>query len=140
MADPKTKPTNQNPLDFLNAVEPEQRRKDGLVLLQMFEKATGEKGVMWGPGIVGFGKYRVESEKTNQEVYWPLSAFSPRKQSLTLYVISGNTENDILFKKLGKHTTSKACLYINKLADVDLEILSKIIRNAYQYEKAKRSD
>lgn len=124
MAEPKTKPTNQNPLDFLNAVEPEQRRKDGLTLLKMFEKATGEKAVMWGPSIVGFGLYD-----------WPLVAFSPRKQSLTLYVISENKENDALLKKLGKHTTSKACLYINKLADVDVEILSKIIKNSYQHGK-----
>lgn len=94
---------------------------------------------MWGAAIVGFGLYHFQSAKSSQAGDWPLVAFSPRKQSLTLYVMSDTKENDSLFEKLGKHSTSKACLYINKLADVDLEILTKIIRNSYRYEKAKRT-
>ncbi len=93
---------------------------------------------MWGPSIVGFGVYYVQSEKAGQKVGWPLSGFSPRKQNLTLYVLSEQKENVALLKKLGKYKTSTACLYINKLADVDLNILSQIIKNSYEYEKAKK--
>lgn len=127
MAEPKTKPTTQNPTDFLNTIEPQQRREDGLTLLKIFEEATGEKAAMWGTGIIGFGSYHSNTGD------WPLSGFSPRKQNLTLYVISENKENDELFKKLGKHSASKACLYINKLSDINLEILSQIIKNAHTF-------
>jgi hypothetical protein len=139
MAELKTKPTNKDPKVFLNSIQPEQKRKDGFMLLEMFERVTGEKAVMWGESIVGFGMYHYKSERSSQEGDWPLVGFSPRKQYLTLYVISGNKENDKLFEKLGKYTTSVSCLYINKLADVDLEVLSKIIKNTYLYEKATKS-
>lgn len=137
MPEPKTKPTEQNPVAFLETIAAAQRRADALKLLELFEEATGEKPVMWGSNIVGFGQYFIDSGKSNQKVSWPLSGFSPRKQNLTLYVISGNTANEQLLKKLGKHTTSTACLYLNKLADVDLKILSQIIKNSYLYEKAR---
>jgi hypothetical protein len=132
MAEPKTKPTNQNPLDFLNTITPEEKRKDGLTLLKIFNEATGEKAVMWGASIVGFGKYQTNTGD------WPLVGFSPRKQYLTLYVISDFKENDKLFEKLGKHSISKACLYINRLSDIDLDILSRIIKNTYDYEESAR--
>ncbi len=133
MAELKTKPTKQDPKDFLNTIEPEQKRKDGFALLEMFEKATGEKAVMWGAGIVGFGMYHYKSERSAQEGDWPLVGFSPRKQNLTLYVIAG--EQSALLKKLGKHKTSVGCLYINKLADVDLEVLAELIAKAFQHTK-----
>lgn len=132
MAEIKTKPTDQNPEDFLHTIEPEWKREDSFVLLRLYEKVTGEKAVMWGPSIVGFGKYHVKSKKSTQGADWPRAGFSPRKQSLTLYVMDGNSDSEELFKKLGRHTTSKACLYLKRLSDVDLNILEKLIAKSYK--------
>jgi len=137
MAEIKTKATKQNPKDFLKTIEPEQKRQDGFTLLEMFEKITGEKPVMWGTSIVGFGMYHYKSERSTQEGDWPLAAFSPRKQNLTLYVMMGNEDSADLLKKLGKYTKSKGCLYINKLSDVDLKVLSALIKKSFQYVKKK---
>lgn len=137
MSEPKTKPTSQDVVEFINKAEPEQRRIDGFVLLEMFQKITGEKPVMWGSSIIGFGSQHYKSAKGTQEGEMPLLAFSPRKQSLTLYVLNGNKDKRQLLKKLGKHKTGAVCLYINKLADVDLDILFKLIESAFLYEKAK---
>jgi hypothetical protein len=137
MAEPKTKANNLDPKDFLNTIEPEQKKMDSLALLKIFEKVTGEKAVMWGSSIIGFGKYHYKSEKSRQEGDWMRVGFSPRKQNLTLYVMHGNQNNPML-KKLGKHKVSGgigACLYINKLADVDTQLLSEIIKAAYEYNK-----
>src|SRR3982750_5004807 len=115
MAEPKTKATKDGVLKFLNLVTPDEKRKDGLVLLKLFEKITGEKAVMWGTSIVGFGKYHYKSQKSAQEGDWMLVGFSPRKQNLTLYIMHGNQNSQDLFKKLGKHKTSGGiggCLYI----------------------------
>jgi hypothetical protein len=106
MAEPKTKSTRQNVKDFLNAIEPEQKRKDGLMLLELFTKVTGEKAVMWGSSIVGFGAYHYKSEKSAQEGDWFLVGFSPRKQNLTLYIMHGNDKNQDAIAKLGKYKTS----------------------------------
>jgi len=141
MAELKTQITNQNPSDFLSTVEPEEKRKDSFALLEMFEKITGEKAVMWGSSIVGFGKYHYKSEKSTQEGDWMLVGFSPRKQNLTLYIMHGNGSNPDL-EKLGKHKTSGGmggCLYINKLTDVDLTILEKLIDTSYRYMKKKNA-
>lgn len=134
MAELKTKATNQNPKDFLNTIEPEEKKKDGFALLEIFHKVTGEKAVMWGTGIVGFGMYHYKSERSTQEGDWPLVGFSPRKQNLTLYIMHGNQDNPLL-KKLGKHKASGGCLYVNKLSDVDAAILEKLIEKAFQYMK-----
>jgi hypothetical protein len=135
MAELKTKATNQPAEDFLNTIEPEGKRKDGFALLEMFQKATGEKAVMWGTSIVGFGMYHYKSERSAQEGDWPLVGFSPRKQNLTLYIMSGNENNQELLKKLGKHKTSVGCLYINKLSDVDQTILTKLIEASFRHMK-----
>lgn len=135
MAELKTKETKQNPKDFLDTVEPEQKRRDGFVLLEMFKKATGEKAVMWGTSIVGFGKYHYKSERSTQEGDWPLVAFSPRKQNLTLYVMPRSYPG--LLAKLGKHKLSVGCLYINKLADVDQVVLAELIEKSFA--EAKRT-
>jgi hypothetical protein len=95
----------------------------------MFEKVTGEKAVMWGTSIVGFGKYHYKSEKSKQEGDWMRVGFSPRKQNLTLYIMHGNKDSQELLKKLGKHKTSGGiggCLYINKLSDVDQKLVSVV--------------
>lgn len=131
MAELKTKVTDASVEDFIKSVPHETRRADGFTLLKLFQKATGETPKMWGSSIIGFGKYHYKSERSSQEGDWPLVGFSPRKQNLTLYVLFPSANNDALLKKLGKHKTSVSCLYINKLADVDLEILEEIIQNTY---------
>jgi hypothetical protein len=135
MAELKTKVTKQNPTDFLKTIEPEQKRKDAFALLEMFERITGEKAVMWGSSIIGFGKYHYKSERSAQEGDWMLVGFSPRKQNLTLYIMAGNQDNVELLKKLGKHKTSVACLYLNKLEVADQKVLAELIKSSYQYMK-----
>ncbi len=138
MAEPKTKVSNKNPKDFLNTIQPEQKRLDSLKLLEIFEKVTGEKGVMWGGSIVGFGKYHYKSEKSSQKGDWMLVGFSPRKQNISLYIMHGNTDNPLL-EKLGKHKTSGGsiggCLYINKLSDVDQHVLMTLIENSFHSKR-----
>lgn len=128
----KTIVNDANVEEFIAAVANEQRRNDSFELLHMFEKVTGEKPKMWGPSMIGFGMYHYKSERSRQEGDWPLAAFSPRKQNLTLYVMPSFGNLDDLLQKLGKHKTSKGCLYINKLADVDKAVLLKIIERSYQ--------
>lgn len=135
MAELKTQATNQDPKDFLNSIEPEQKKADGFALLEMFHRITGEKAVMWGSSIVGFGKYHYKSERSPQEGDWPLSGFSPRKQNITLYIMHGNQDSTALLEKLGKHKTSVGCLYINKLADVDEKVLEQLIKKSYEFMK-----
>ena len=138
MAELKTKSTNQDPKDFLNTIEPEQKRNDGFALLELFHKITGEKAVMWGSSIVGFGTYHYKSERSTQEGDWPLVGFSPRKQNLSLYIMHGNADSSALLEKLGKYKTSggmSGCLYINKLSDVDQTVLAALIKRSFQYMK-----
>jgi len=134
MAELKTQATTQPAEDFLKTIEPESKRQDGFALLKLFKKTTGEKPVMWGDSIVGFGKYHYKSQRSTQEGDWPLVGFSPRKQNLTLYVMAGN-KDDPLLAKLGKHKASGGCLYINKLSDIDQEVLSKLIKKSFEYTK-----
>jgi len=137
MSDQKTKPTKESVKEFLNSVVPEEKRQDSFVLLDMFQKITGEKAVMWGESIVGFGQYHYKSERSRQEGDWFRVGFSPRKQNLSLYIMHGNNDNPAL-EKLGKHKTSGGmggCLYINKLSDVDQEVLRKLIENSFRFMK-----
>jgi Domain of unknown function (DU1801) len=137
MSEVKTKVNDASVRDFLNAVEDVQKREDSFVLLELFSKVTGEAPKMWGSSIVGFGQYHYKSERSSQEADWMLTGFSPRKQNLTLYIMHGFEGYDELLKNLGKHKTSKGCLYINKLADVSLDALEKIIKKSYADVKAK---
>jgi len=133
MAELKTKRTSQNPLDFLKLIEPEAKRIDSLRLLTIFEEITGEKPVMWGESIIGYGMYHYKSERSKQEGDWPLVGFSPRKLNLTLYIMQGNNENQVLLNLLGKYKKSVGCLYLNKLSDVDEVILRKLIKHSFTY-------
>jgi hypothetical protein len=133
----KTLPNDASARDFINSVEDETKRNDGLVLLGMYERIIGLPPKMWGSAIVGFGQYHYKSERSTQEGDWPLAAFSPRKQNLTLYVMTGFTDFQDLLKDLGKHKTSVSCLYINTLADVDMKVLEKIIKRSYDDSKRK---
>lgn len=116
---------------FIGAIDHPVKRTDSMTLLSMYEKATGEKAKMWGSSMIGFGEYHYKSERSRQEGDWPLAAFSPRKQSLTLYIMPGVNDYSELLNRLGKHKTSKACLYINKLSDIDMNILQEIIKKSY---------
>lgn len=134
MAENKTRPTAESVQAFLDGVENKRRREDGLALLHMMQEATGEEPVMWGPSIIGFGKYHYTYE-SGREGDSPVIAFSPRKASLTLYIDMDFDGYDALMDKLGKHTTSKACLYISKLADVDMDVLRKVIHKSVEHTR-----
>ena len=123
--------------DFLNGVDGDTKRQDAFKLLEIYKRATNEPAKMWGSSMVGFGLYHYKSERSAQEGDWPLGAFSPRKQNLTLYVTHGMTGLEDLLDKLGKHKTSKGCLYINKLADVNINVLEDIVKRSY--EEAKKN-
>ena len=129
LAEIKTKSTAVSPEEFIHAIEDEQKRKDSFVLVEMMKKATGEEPVMWGGSIIGFGNMRYESPKTGRQVDWFLVGFSPRKANLTLYIGAGNEAHADALKILGKHKVSGGCLHINKLSDVDLEVLQGMIRS-----------
>lgn len=123
----KTKPTAASVDDFINKIDDEQKRKDSFVLLEMMKKATGEEPVLWSSSVIGFGNKRYKSPATGREVDWLKIGFSPRKANLSLYISVGIKEHEGALKKLGKHKTGVGCLYINKLADVDLKVLKGMI-------------
>lgn len=135
MSELKTLPNDASVEQFIDQVPDETKRNDSIALLEMFERITGEKAKMWGTAIIGFGQYHYKSERSTQEGDWPLVGFSPRKQNLTLYIMSELTSFNDLFNNLGKFKTSKACVYINKLADVDTKVLEKLIDKAYKDAK-----
>lgn len=139
MSELKTKPNDASVDDFLDTIDDEKKQKDSRVLLDIYTRLTGKPAKMWGSSIIGFDMYHYKSERSSQEGDWPMVAFSPRKQNLTLYVMTGFTEFGDLLKDLGKHKTSVGCLYINKLADVDLKVLEKIITRAYEDMKKQYS-
>lgn len=134
MAELKTKATTASVKDFLQAVEPEQKKKDSFTLLKLFEDVTGEKSVIWGTSIIGFGAYHYKSARSSQEGDWFLTGFSPRKQNLTLYIMHGIKGHELL-EKLGKHKAGGGCLYINTLSDIDLTVLKKLIQMNVEYMK-----
>ena len=129
MAEIKTKPTEVSVDAFLEDIHHPVRRADGKALRAMMEQITGEPAVMWGPSIVGFGSYHYRYD-SGHEADMCRVAFSPRSANLVLYV-GGFPEYEALLAKLGKYKRSKACLYLNKLADVDLGVLEEIVRRTY---------
>ncbi|MCP4422765.1 MAG: DUF1801 domain-containing protein [Chloroflexi bacterium] len=129
MAELKTKKTDESVEAFLHSVENEKRRMDAFQVLDLMKEVTGEDPKMWGSSIVGFGEYHYKY-KSGREGDWFLTGFSPRKQNLTLYIMSGFTEYDELMTNLGKFTTGKSCLYIKKIEDVDLPTLKKLVEKS----------
>lgn len=129
MAEIKTKPTDASVDAFLDGVEHPVRRADGQAVRAMLERVTGEPAVMWGPSIVGFGSYHYRYASGHEGDMCRVG-FSPRAAKLVLYV-GGFPEYEALLAKLGKHTRSKACLYLNTLADVDPAVLEEIVRRSY---------
>ncbi len=133
MAENKTQKTGASVDEFMASVSNRQRREDGLVLLDMMKDVTGLEPEMWGPSIIGFGEYHYRYE-SGREGDMPLVGFSPRSKSLSLYLTPGFEEyhNDLL-SRLGKHSTGVSCLYINKLADVDRDVLRELIAKSYRF-------
>ena len=127
MSENKTQPTDVRAEDVIAAVEHEGRRKDAETLLAMMRRITGEEPVMWGPAIIGFGRYHYKYE-SGREGDFMRTGFSARKTSLVVYIMPGYTDFSAILARLGKHKLGKSCLYINKLADVDLDVLEELIR------------
>jgi len=128
MAETKTKPTTVKIEDFLESVPSTLRREDACRVMSMMEEITGEKPVMWGPSIIGFGTYHYTYE-SGHEGDACIAGFSPRKANLVIYLTSGFADKNELVEKLGKHKASKSCLYINKLSDIDLSVLEQLVRH-----------
>jgi hypothetical protein len=126
MAELKTKETRASVAAFLNKISDEQRRKDCQTVLELMERATGEKPKMWGSSIVGFGRYKYRYA-SGHEGEWPIIGFSPRKSDLTLYIMPGFEEYESLLARLGKYKTGKSCLYLKRLDDVEIPVLKKLI-------------
>jgi len=131
MAELKTKKNNSDVDVFLNGIAEERKRNDSFAILEMMKRATGMEPKMWGTSIVGFDEYHYKYD-SGHEGDMCLIGFSPRKQNLTLYITYDFDKFAPLFNKLGKHKTSKACLYINKLDDVDTEVLEELIKVCYK--------
>ena len=134
MAENKTKPTSASVDDFIAAIENPRRRTDALAALAIYQEVTGLEPVMWGPSIIGFGSYHYVYA-SGREGDMPAAAFSPRKANMTFYVGDSFEGADDLYARLGKHKKSVACLYINKLADVDVDVLREIIACQYQHDE-----
>lgn len=134
MAEPKTKKNDASVEAFLHSVD-KKRQDDCFALLELMREATGAEATMWGSAIVGFGEYRY-TYAGGRTGDWPVIAFSPRKQNLTLYLSSGFDGYDDLLAKLGKHSVSKACLYIKRLADVDTDVLRQLVEASVAHTNA----
>lgn len=138
----KTKSNDADVLKFIDSIKDQQKQKDSLKLLDIFSEVTKEKPVMWGKSIIGFGTYHYKYA-SGQEGDWMRTGFSPRVQNLTLYIMSGfekvaesKYNPTPLLDKLGKYKTSKSCLYINKLEDIDEKIIRKLIEKSFQNMKS----
>ena len=137
MAELKTKPTTASVTDFLNTVDDAERRKDCFTVVKIMQKTTGAKPKMWGPSIVGFGDYRYSNAR-GQGTDWFLVGLSPRKRDLTLYVMPGSARHGELLKALGQHKTSKACVYIKRLTDVDQDVLRMLVEESVAHVRARK--
>ena len=136
MAELKTQKTNASVVAFLGAIENGQRKKDSFAVMELMKKITNSEPSMWGPSIIGFGHYHYKYA-SGRENDWFLTGFSPRKQSLTLYIMNGFSRYDEILSKLGKYKTGKSCLYINKLEDVDVKVLEDLIASSVNYLKSR---
>jgi hypothetical protein len=135
VSDLKTQKTNASVEPFLNSVENERKRADSFAILELMREVTGEEPAMWGDSIVGFGSYHYRYA-SGREGNWFVVGFSPRKQNLTLYIMSGFDAYESLLQRLGKFRTGKSCLYINKLADVDIGVLRELVERSVAHVKA----
>lgn len=132
MAELKTKANKASVDKFLKGIKDERVREDCYKVIEIMKKATKEEPKMWGTSIIGFGSYHYKYA-SGREGDWMLTGFSPRKQNLTLYIMSGFDEYDSLLKKLGKHAIGKSCLYIKKLEDVDAKVLKELVAKSVKH-------
>ncbi len=143
MAETKTKPTAASVESFIDAVENPTRQADARTVCAMMERITGHEPSMWGPSIIGFGSYHYRYD-SGHEGDAPRLGFSPRKGQLVLYVLTGYQEEDEreaeLLARLGKHKIGKSCLYINKLAEVDMAVLEQLTARAWDWMNRKCPD
>ncbi|PFG12442.1 DUF1801 domain-containing protein [Bacillus sp. es.036] len=130
----KTKETDNSVIEFIESIDHPKKREDGYRLLDLFTETTGYEPKMWGPSIIGFGSYHYKYA-TGHEGDAPLVGFSPRKAKISLYLAQGEPERENALKRLGKHKTGKACVYVNKLDDIDLDVLKEMIRQSVDYLK-----
>ncbi|KZE39896.1 hypothetical protein AV656_01020 [Bhargavaea cecembensis] len=127
MYEQKTKPSDDSVIEFIEQVDQPRKKEDAYRLLDLFTETTGREAVMWGPSIIGFGKYHYKYA-SGHEGDAPLVGFSPRKSKISLYVTAENvSKRDEQLSRLGKHTSGKSCIYINKLDDIDPDVLKEMI-------------
>lgn len=136
MAELKTKKNDGSVEDFLKSIENQKRMEDSFLVLDMMKKITKSEPSMWGPSIIGLGHYHYKYA-SGRENDWFLTGFSPRKQSLTLYIMNGFKRYDEILSRLGKYKTGKSCLYINKLEDIDIKVLEELIKSSVEYLQLK---
>lgn len=129
-ANNKTLPTGASVRDFLHGVEPATRRAEGLQVCDLLGRSSGTEPAMWGEAIVGFGSYRYRYNSGRTGIA-PRLAFSPRKAQITIYLVPGFDRQSDLLEQLGSHTLGRSCLYIKKMADIDLGILEKVLRRSW---------
>ncbi|MEW5827790.1 MAG: DUF1801 domain-containing protein [Chloroflexota bacterium] len=137
MAELKTKVNEASVETFIEGIEDEKKRKDARAINELMTQVTGHEPKMWGDSIVGYGTYHYKYA-SGREGDWMLAGFSPRKQNLTLYIMSGFDGYEALLSKLGKHTTGKSCLYIKKIEDVNLDVLRELVARSVEH-MAKQS-
>lgn len=137
MAELKTKLNESSVEKFLNSVEDKEKRELSFKVLELMKKITKEEPKMWGTSIIGFGTYHYKY-KSGQEGDWMQVGLSPRKQAVTLYIMSGFSRYDELMNKLGKYKTGKSCLYIKKEEDIDFEVLKELVAQSVKYIKNKK--
>lgn len=128
----KTKKTENSVIEFIEAVDSPKKREDAYQLLDIYTETTGFPAKMWGPSIIGFGSYHYKYA-TGHEGDAPLVGFSPRKAKISLYFAPGEPKREELLQKFGKHTTGKACVYVNKIADIDVEVLKELIVESVKF-------
>ncbi len=136
MYEPKTKETERSVMEFIEEVDSPKKREDAYRLLDIFTETTGYPAKMWGPSIIGFGTYHYKYE-SGHEGDAPLVGFSPRKAKISLYFATGDTRREELLRDFGKHTTGKACVYINKLSDIDVGVLKALIEQSVAFLQEK---
>ena len=137
MAEIKKKLNESSVEKFLNSVEDKEKRELSFKVLELMKKITKEEPKMWGTSIIGFGTYHYKY-KSGQEGDWMQVGLSPRKQAVTLYIMSGFSRYDELMNKLGKYKTGKSCLYIKKEEDIDFEVLKELVAQSVKYIKNKK--
>ncbi|MCR8632168.1 DUF1801 domain-containing protein [Paenibacillus radicis (ex Xue et al. 2023)] len=132
MYEQKTKETDSSVIEFIENVKNLKMREDAFKLLDIFSETTGYPAKMWGPSIIGFGSYHYKYE-SGHEGDAPLVGFSPRKAKISLYFATGDMERDVLLQEFGKHTSGKGCVYINKVADIDVDVLKALINQSVKF-------